>query len=82
MGLGTVDEELSTVTKENKPHSCAWSFEGKLMSLYESAMYGIIVTPTHLHLATCYKFLCSAAPVLTSLLIAKYMLLEPEQTSS
>ena len=51
-------------------------------SLCISAVYGITVTPTHLHLATCHKFLCRAAPVLTSLLIAKYMLLEPEQTPS
>lgn len=31
--LGNVNDELSTATKDNNPHSCAWVFKDKLTNL-------------------------------------------------
>ena len=67
---------------EQTSFSCLVMWGQTYESLWISAVYGITVTLIHLHPATCYIFLCRAAPVLMSLLTAKYMLLEPEQTPS
>ena len=83
LGLGTVDEELSTVTEENKPHSCAWSFEDKLMSLYGSLQFTVPssypFSSTWQRAVNSYKVLPEALP---SLVNAKCMSLETEQTPS
>lgn len=58
LGLGNVDEELSTVTKENKPHFGAWSFEDKLLTHYASLQFKVQLSKLiNLHLALCYKLL-------------------------
>lgn len=72
-------EELSTVTRGSKLILGAWSWGQTYESLMNLCPLRYHVTPTRLRLATCYKFLCSAAPGLTSLLIAKCMLLGPSK---
>lgn len=73
MGLGMVDEELSTATKENKPHFGAGCVEDKLNdslsisadSLSISAVQITILKPMNRHLATCCKFLLPYSPRLS-----------------